>query len=109
MRVAVIGSRTLSIQNLRDYLPADATEIITGGAGGVDACAIQYAQEKGIPCCVIRPDYRRYGPGAPLRRNEDIIRTADLVIAFWDGESRGTAYVIRRCREQDIPCRIIRG
>lgn len=32
MKVAVIGSRGLTISNLGDYLPCDTTEIISGGA-----------------------------------------------------------------------------
>ena len=33
MRVAVIGSRTLTVHNLADYLPKDTTELISGGVG----------------------------------------------------------------------------
>ena len=43
MKVAVIGSRGLTITNLGDYLPRNTTEIISGGAKGVDACARDYA------------------------------------------------------------------
>ena len=39
MKVAVIGSRGLTVSNLGDYLPCDTTEIISGGAKGVDTCA----------------------------------------------------------------------
>ena len=34
MKVAVIGSRNLSVENLGDYLPDDTTEIVSGGAKG---------------------------------------------------------------------------
>ena len=34
MRVAVIGSRGLTVDNLGDYLPIETTEIISGGARG---------------------------------------------------------------------------
>ena len=104
MKVAIIGSRSVSAFDLGSVLPADTTEIITGGAQGMDAIAQAYASSAGIPCTVIRPDYRRYGKGAPLRRNEEIIRMADLVIAVWDGASRGTAHVIRRCGELKRLC-----
>ena len=39
MRVAVVGSRTLTVPNLGDYLPANVSEIVSGGAQGVDQCA----------------------------------------------------------------------
>ena len=39
MCIAIIGSRTLSIPDLGIYLPKDTTEIISGGAKGVDTSA----------------------------------------------------------------------
>ncbi len=109
MRVAVVGSRKLMVPNLGDYLPEGVTEIITGGTRGVDTCAVQYAREHGIPCRVIRPDLGRRFPGASHRRQEAIIREAEMVLAFWDGASSGTEYIIRRCREKGVRCRVIRG
>lgn len=32
MKIAVIGSRTLTVRNLEKYIPKDTTEIISGGA-----------------------------------------------------------------------------
>lgn len=37
--------------------------------------------------------------GAPLKRNEKIVETADLIIALWDGKSRGTKYVIDHAKK----------
>ncbi len=108
MKVAVIGSRTLTISNLGDYLPPDTTEIISGGARGIDACARAYAQAHGIKLVEHKPNYLRYLGGAPKKRNELIIAGADLVLAFWDGESTGTAGVIERCREVGKECRVVR-
>ena len=45
------------------------------------------------------PDYARYKRGAPLKRNMQIIEYADVVIAFWDGESKGTKFVIDNCNK----------
>ena len=39
MKIAVIGSRNLIVENLEEYLPADCTEIVSGGAKGIDECA----------------------------------------------------------------------
>ena len=39
MKVAVIGSRGMSVEHLEDYIPKDTTEIISGGAQGVDMSA----------------------------------------------------------------------
>lgn len=108
MRVAVIGSRTLTISNLGDYLPENTCEIISGGAVGIDQCARRYALEHGIALCEFLPDYSRYGRAAPLRRNDQIIRRAELVLAFWDGHSHGTVYTIRQCRALGIPFQLFR-
>ena len=35
MKIAVVGSRNLKIENLGDYLPAGTTEIVSGGARGM--------------------------------------------------------------------------
>ena len=88
MKVAVIGSRTLHLENLRDYLPDDTTEIVSGGAKGIDADAKKYALQNHISLTEFLPDYQRYGRGAPLKRNIQIIDYADFVLAVWDGKSR---------------------
>ena len=90
MIVAVIGSRGLAVKNLGKYLPKDTTEIVSGGAKGVDPSAREYALAHGIQLTEFLPDYEKYGRSAPLKRNITIIESADLVLAFWDGQSRGT-------------------
>lgn len=106
MRVAVIGSRGLRVNNLGKYLPKEATEIISGGARGVDASAREYALEHGLKLTEYLPEYDKYGRGAPLKRNITIIENADLVLAFWDGSSRGTKYVIDNCKKRNVPVQI---
>lgn len=100
MKAAVIGSRGLTINDLGRYLPDGTTEIISGGAKGIDTCARDYAIEHGIKLTEILPEYDKYGRNAPLIRNITIIDSADIVLAFWDGSSRGTKFVIDKCRER---------
>lgn len=102
MKVAVIGSRGITVEDLGKYLPDDTTEIISGGAIGVDTCAREYALSHNIKLTEYLPDYNKFGRSAPLKRNITIIESADVVLAFWDGNSRGTKYVIDRCRERNI-------
>lgn len=109
MKVAIIGSRTLRIENLGDYLPENVTEIISGGAVGVDTCAREYAKNNSIQLTEFLPDYNKYGRSAPLRRNIEIIENADLVLAFWDGASPGTASVIKNCRKKGVPIKIYKN
>lgn len=100
MKLAIIGSRGLWVENLGDYLPPGVTEIVSGGAKGIDTCARQYAQEHGLKLTEFLPDYPRYGRSAPLKRNLEIIAYADQVLAFWDGNSPGTKHVINQCKKQ---------
>ena len=60
MKVAVIGSRGIKLDNLGDYLPDDLTEIVSGGAKGVDTTAREYATEHGIKLTEFLPEYSRY-------------------------------------------------
>jgi len=106
MKVAVIGSRGLYVLDLRKYLPENTTEIVTGGAKGTDTCAGNYAVANGIKLTVFYPEYEKYGKAAPLKRNIDIMEYADLVLAFWDGKSNGTKFVIDNCKRKDIPIKI---
>lgn len=100
MRIAVIGSRNLTVKNLGDYLPEGTTELVSGGAKGIDTCAREYAAANGLKLTEFLPEYDRYGRGAPIKRNFQIIEYADAVIAFWDGKSRGTKMVIETCEKQ---------
>ena len=106
MRVAVIGSRGLQVNDLGKYLPDEVTEIISGGARGVDTSARKYATEHGLKLTEYLPEYNKYGRSAPLKRNITIIENADLVLAFWDGSSKGTKYVIENCKKRNIPLKI---
>ena len=106
MKAAVIGSRNLTVENLGKYLPEETTEIVSGGAKGVDTCAREYALANGFKLTEFLPDYQKYGRGAPLKRNLQIIDYADCVLAFWDGQSRGTKFVIEHCKAQNKPIRI---
>ena len=106
MKVAIIGSRNLNVENLQDYLPEGTDEIVSGGARGIDTCARNYALKNDLKLTEFRPEYNKYGRGAPLRRNETIVNYADMVLAFWDGESRGTKYVINYCEKVGKECKI---
>lgn len=102
MKAAVIGSRNLSVKNLEKYLPENVTEIVSGGARGIDADAKKYALENNIPIKEFLPEYDKYGRSAPLKRNIQIIEYADIVFAFWDGTSRGTKFVIDNCKKMNV-------
>lgn len=106
MIVAIIGSRDLWVEDFEKYLPDGVEEIVSGGARGIDTAARKYAQEHGIKLKEFFPDYATHGNRAPLLRNLEIIDYSDLILAFWDGKSRGTKFVIDHCKKKGKPYKI---
>ena len=104
MRVAIVGSRDYPDPGVavRNYIEAardggefyGGTIIISGGARGIDTAAVEYADYLGLPTIVYPADWGRQGKAAGYARNEDIIADCDRVVAFWDGESKGTRHTI---------------
>ncbi|MCI9235526.1 hypothetical protein [Anaerotruncus sp. 1XD42-93] len=110
MRIAIVGSRDVkgfTLERMLPHIPPEATELVSGGAYGIDQMAEQAAQILGLPIRIFRPDYKTNGRLAPLVRNRQIVEYADQIYAFWDNQSRGTAYTLKLCIEQDKPFRII--
>jgi predicted Rossmann fold nucleotide-binding protein DprA/Smf involved in DNA uptake len=101
-RIAVIGSRSFDdyerlMSVLSPLLPA---HIISGGAKGADGLAERLARELELPITVIKPDWAQFGRAAGPIRNREIVNAADIVIAFWDGKSKGTKSALDYARQQ---------
>ncbi|MDY3990133.1 MAG: SLOG family protein [Massilioclostridium sp.] len=110
MRVAVVGSRQcgdLDFLKIKQNLPEDCTEIVSGGAHGVDTLAKKCAEEYGYRYTEFLPDYATHGRTAPLVRNRLIVDHSDFVLAFWDYKSNGTRSTLAYALEQDKPVKII--
>jgi len=109
MKVAVIGSRTFEnytkLESVLDQY--DISEIISGGARGADSLAELYALNKNIPVKIFKADWSKYGKAAGFIRNKDIIDNCDIVIAFWDGKSKGTQHSINLAKKQGKTVEVI--
>lgn len=96
MRLAIIGGRDFNGYSelctvMRNHFAIGSIhEIVSGGANGADFLAAKYANESGIKLTEFLPEWEKYGKRAGFLRNEDIIKNCDMVLAFWDGQSRGT-------------------
>ena len=107
MKVLISGSRTITDHAwikrvLTDLRP---TEVIHGGARGVDTLAEQAALIFKIPVRMFLADWDRHGRAAGVIRNREMLEVGqpDLVVAMWDGTSRGTANMIELAREAGVP------
>jgi len=114
-RVAVIGSRTFSDkQRLAEILGKNRDRIkmiVSGGARGADTLAVEWAQENGFPYLVFPARWKdpvtgQHDRGAGFRRNHNIIKVSDVVIAFWDGVSNGTKHSIELAKQLGKPVKV---
>ncbi|SEQ39415.1 Protein of unknown function [Lachnospiraceae bacterium NE2001] len=83
----------------------EVTEIVSGGASGVDSMAERFANEKGIPVKVFNADWKKYGRGAgPVRNKEMAVYAGDkgALIAFWDYKSKGTGSMIKIAEKMNL-------
>ncbi len=115
MNIAIVGGRdfndyTLLKESILAYIDAHEKpeNIVSGGAKGADTLATQFATEMGIPLLIFKPDYQRYGRGATLVRNTQIIENAEVVFAFWDGQSKGTKDSIKKAEKLEKELYVIK-
>ena len=107
MKIAIVGSRNLTNIPLDRYVGEEVTEIVSGGAVGVDACAAEFAKNEGLKLTEFLPQYERYGRAAPIIRNKQIADYADKIIVFWDGKSKGALSVIKYSQKIGKPLEVI--
>jgi predicted Rossmann fold nucleotide-binding protein DprA/Smf involved in DNA uptake len=103
VKIAVVGSRTYpNLAEVRQFVWEQDrnTVIVSGGASGVDSAAIHEARRLGMEYEVHLPDWNVHGRSAGIIRNRAIVDSANGVVAFWDGKSRGTKFTIDYARER---------
>lgn len=82
------------------------TEIIEGGAKGVDNIAAIYAKEHYISLRDMPADWKKYGKKAGFIRNKEMVDLCDYGIAIWDGYSKGTKHTIDLLKKQNKLIRV---
>lgn len=102
--VAIVGSRSFDdYEYMKDCLDKHTIEeVVSGGCKyGADKLAERYAEEKDLTLTILPADWEMFGKSAGFKRNVDIVRRSDYVIAFWDGKSKGTKHTIEIARKQN--------
>ena len=82
-------------------------QVVCGCARGADTLGKQFAEELGLKVLEYPADWDKYGKRAGYIRNEEMAKISNALIAFWDGESRGTKHMIDLAKEYGLPTRII--
>ena len=79
---------------------------MSGHARGADTLAEMYVEEKGIKIEVFPPEWKKYGKAAGPIRNKQMLECVKefnpIVIAFWNGQSRGTKNTVLTARKMGI-------
>ena len=113
IKLAIVGSRTFNDYNFLEeqinnkYKNNIIKCIISGGAVGVDKLAEKYVEKHLIPIIVHLPEWNKYGKSAGYIRNQLIVNDADIIVAFWDGISKGTKISIDLARKSNKVVEII--
>ena len=112
MKLAIVGSRTfhdyeILKRNIISVISINKiSEIISGGAIGADTLAERFADEYHIKKTIIKPEWNKYGRGAGLIRNTEIVKQSDFVFAFYK-KSKGTKDTIEKALKSNTPLFIV--
>ena len=112
MKLIIAGSRTLTdYQRLCQVLAPDRhhiTEVLHGGARGADQLGFRWAVRHHVRSRCFAAAWKRFGKSAGVRRNHQMAQAGDVLIAFWDGQSPGTAHMVQCMRQLGKPVVVIR-
>lgn len=105
-KVIIAGSRNFNDYDmLKAFCDSIITEpciVVSGNAQGADRLGEKYAQEKHYDVAMFLPQWSRHGKAAGPIRNELMADYADVLIAFWDGKSRGTVHMINAAKSKGL-------
>ena len=111
-RIFIGGSRTFSdlfaVAERLSQLPYD-TVVLTSPTCGASAAVRETVLDQGLQMEVWTARIDRFPTreAAYFARDEEMIRSADSVIAFWDGSSSGTAHELDYARQIGKPVELL--
>ncbi len=98
MRTIIAGSRgfnnMFNLAYVMDHLPWTPSVVLSGTARGADKMGESWANINNIPVERYPAKWDVHGKSAGYIRNAEMAAVADLLVAFWDMESRGTKHMI---------------
>lgn len=106
MKLLIAGKRDFEDkQYLEDVLDRYVSlfgvpdEVVHGDARGADTLGKEWAISRGYPVKAFPADWDKHGKPAGMIRNREMGKYADMLIAFWDGFSNGTAHMIQEMKK----------
>lgn len=97
MKLIIAGGRDINafplLHGIFSFLNlhGEVTEVVSGGATGVDSAGEGYALANNIPVKKFPADWNQHGRAAGPIRNRQMADYADALLLIWDGTSRGSA------------------
>ena len=82
-------------------------EIVSGNAKGADILGEEYAELRDYKVSKFPANWDKHGKGAGYKRNVEMADYADALIAFWDGESKGTMHMINIANKKGIQVKVV--
>lgn len=123
LRIIIAGTRTFDDYGLlekevsrtinRYDRDKGLIKIISGGAKGADTLGERFAKEKGYEIKRFLPDWECFGKKAGYLRNAEMAcysgddGNEGVLIAFWDGESKGTKLMIDLAHDYGLDINVI--
>ena len=117
MKLAIVGGRKFNDYSMlytwaylltyQAVMASDEIVIVSGGAKGADTLGAKFADEHDYPKEVFLPDWDMFGKFAGFVRNQQIVDACDTVLAFWDGQSKGTRDTINKAKIAKKPTFIV--
>lgn len=81
--------------------------VVSGCARGADRIGEWWAMCHGFEVDKHPADWDVYGKRAGYMRNVEMVDSCDGVVAFWDGESKGTKHTIEYAKQKGVPCIVV--
>jgi len=110
MRTIIAGSRSITsmevLETAIDSITWEITRVISGCANGVDKLGADWANSNQIPVHYYPADWDKYGKRAGFKRNVEMSKYADALLAVWDGESKGTKHMINIAKKKGLKVKI---
>ena len=120
MRIIIAGGRDFNDYEKLDWecsqilFPPDENdpiEIVSGCARGADQLGQNFAKCLSIPIKFFPANWDLYGKSAGYRRNIEMgeyVKDNGMLVAFWDGKSKGTKHMIDIAKERNIKTFVIK-